>query len=275
MKQGSNNNKKQKKTERSPLKRNSSSKRVQKAKNHGKSKHISLGTDDFDKIISKNAAFVDKTMFIKEWMEKDDEVSVFLCPRRFGKSTNLSMLKSFLTFGAEWRDFSEFQIGQETEFMKKHCGKYPVVMMNMKGISGESWEQMISRIWSRLRATLKVHAEILNELNVKFIGVDCYDASAQPSETIAIDFLKHLTSCLYEKFDKRVIVLIDEYDAPLNHAFRKGFYDSASEFFGSFYSNGLKSNEALERACLMGIVEIRGNEMLSGLNNMVLYSSAS
>jgi Predicted AAA-ATPase len=72
-----------------------------------------------------------------------------------------------------------------------------------------------------------------------------------------------------------VIVLIDEYDAPLNHAFQKGFYDSASEFFGFFYSNSLKSNDALKRACLMGIVEIRETGILSGLNNMVLFSSKS
>jgi hypothetical protein len=185
------------------------------------------------------------------------------------------MLRSFFSFGAESQDFSEFLIGHETEFMDEHCGKYPVVMMNMKDIGGDNWEQMISRTWSCLRATLIDHEENLNELDIKFIGVDCYDASAQPNETIAVDFLKHLTSRLFKKIKKRVIVLIDEYDAPLNHAFQNGFFDRASEFFGSFYSNGLKSNVALERACLIGIVEMGGTGIISRVNNMVLYSSES
>jgi Predicted AAA-ATPase/PD-(D/E)XK nuclease superfamily len=273
--QGSNNNKKKKKTSRSSLNLKFSSKRVKKAKHHGERKHIYLGTDNFDEILEDSIQYIDKTMFIQEWMEKRDEVSVFLRPRRFGKSTNLSMLRSFFSLGAESQDFSEFLIGQETEFMEEHCGKYPVVMMNMKGIDGDNWDQMISRIWSCLQTTLRDHEENLNEVYVKFIGVDCYDASAQPIETIAADFLKRLTSCLYKKFKKRVIVLIDEYDAPLNHAFQMGFYDSALTFFGSFYSNGLKSNVALERACLMGIVEMGGTALVSRVNNMVLYSSES
>ena len=86
---------------------------------------ICLGTDDFHKIIEENAVFIDKTMFIKEWMEKRDKVNVILRPRRFGKSTNLSMLKSFFSFGAQSKDFSRFLIGKETDFIQKHCGKYP------------------------------------------------------------------------------------------------------------------------------------------------------
>jgi Predicted AAA-ATPase len=121
---------------------------------------------------------------------------VFLRPGRFGKRTNLSMLHSFFSFGAELKDFNRFLIGKEIEFMKEHCGKYPVAMMNMKDIDGDNWEQMLSRIWSSLRATIIDQEENLNKLDVKFIGVDCYDASGQPSESIAAAFLKHLTSHL-------------------------------------------------------------------------------
>jgi Predicted AAA-ATPase len=102
-----------------------------------------FGMNDFDKIVKENAAFIDKTMFIKEWMETQVEVSVFLRPRRFGKSTNLSMLKSFYSFGAELKDFSGYFIGEETEFIEKHRGKYPVVSLNMKGIGGDDWGEML------------------------------------------------------------------------------------------------------------------------------------
>jgi hypothetical protein len=86
--------------------------------------------------------------------------------------------------------------------MTEHRGKYPVVMMNMKDIGGDNWEQMLSRIWSCLQVTLIDQEENLNELDVKFIGVDCYDALAQSNEAIAVAFLKHLTSRLYKKFGK-------------------------------------------------------------------------
>ena len=233
---------------------------------------ICLGTDDFDKIIKENAAYVDKTMFIKEWMEKGDEVSVILRPRRFGKSTNLSMLKSFFSFGAQSQHFSRFLIGKEIEFIKKHCGKYPVVFLNMKGIGGENWGEMLMKIWSNLRNAIDDQRRHLDEDDIAFIGVDYRDAKAQPNETNAGGFLDRLTRRLQKKYNQEVIVLIDEYDAPLNHAFRKDFYERAStgSFFGKFYSNGLKSNVALKRACLMGIVEVRGAGMLSGLNNLVI-----
>ena len=236
---------------------------------------ICLGTDDFDKIIKEKAAFVDKTMFIKEWMEKGDEVSVILRPRRFGKSTNLSMLKSFFSFGAQSQHFSRFLIGKEIEFIKKHCGKYPVVFLNMSGIAGgENWEGMLNMIWLRLRDAIYDQKRHLDEDDMAFIGVNYRDATAQPNETIAGGFLKRLTRRLQKKYIQRVIVLIDEYDAPLNHAFRKGFYEKASSFFGEFYSNGLKSNFALKRACLIGIVEIRAGMYSGLLNNLVIYSSA-
>ena len=138
----------------------SSSAREKKRK---RSDAICLGTSDFDEIIEENAAFIDKTMFIKDWMENPAGVSVCLRPRRFGKSTNLSMLKSFFSFGAESKDFSRFFIGKETEFIKKHCGKYPVVYLNMKGIGGDNWEKMLSKIWLCLREAISSQRRSLDE----------------------------------------------------------------------------------------------------------------
>jgi Predicted AAA-ATPase len=188
-------------------------------------------------------------------MEKRDEVSVFLRPRRFGKSTNLSMLRSFFSFGAESQDFSEFLIGQETEVMEEHCGKYPVVMMNMKDICGDTWKEILDALWAMLKDVMICQASYLDKEDIQYNGIKYFDAESNPNESNAKHFLLQLPSCLQQKYQKRVIGLIDGCDAPLNHAFRMGFYDSASEFFGSFYSNGLKSNDALKRACLMGIAE--------------------
>jgi Predicted AAA-ATPase/PD-(D/E)XK nuclease superfamily len=222
--------------------------------------------------MKKNVALIDKTLFIKEWMKRHEEVNVFLRPRRFGKSTNLSMLKSFFSIGAEAKDFSKYLIGKETKFIAKHCGKYPVVLLNMKDIRGNNWKEMLSELWLMLKHVIWDQASYLNSQDVDFIGINYRDAEAKPNKANAKIFLLQLTSCLYKKYNKRVVVLIDEYDAPLNHSFRKGFYEEASEFFGSFYSSGLKSNPALHKACLMGIVELQGGGILSGLNNLVVYA---
>ena len=237
--------------------------------------NIIVGTSSFDKIIRKNAAVIDKTMFIKDWMEAPVVVSAVMRPSRFGKSTNLSMLKSFFSLNAQCKNFERFLIGKETEFIEEHCGQYPVVYMDMKCIRGDNWEQMLSDIWVHLREIMRDQRHHLDEEDVQYIGVNYLDANAPANEGIAGCFLKFLTSCLYERHSKRVIVLIDEYDAPLNHACREGdeFYEKASDFFGSFYSNGLKGNPALKKACLMGIVEIGGYRMLSRLNNLVINSS--
>ena len=104
-----------------------------------RSQKLILGGSDFDEIIEENAPFIDKTMFIKDWMEDTAKVSVVLRPRRFGKSTNLSMLKSFFSLNAQPRDFERFLIGKETEFIEEHCGQYPVVYMDMKCIRGDNW----------------------------------------------------------------------------------------------------------------------------------------
>lgn len=95
-----------------------------------------LGTSNFDKIIKKNALFIDKTRFIEEFVNDPSEVMAILRPRRFGKSTNLSMLKSFLSAGARSANFDRFLIGKEKEFVEKHCGQYPVVFLNLKGVMG-------------------------------------------------------------------------------------------------------------------------------------------
>jgi hypothetical protein len=203
-------------------------------------------------------------------MEQGDKVSVFLRPRRFGKSTNLSMLKSFFSLESKSKDFDRFLIGKEKDFVQTHCGAYPVVFLSIKGVRGDTWEDMLRDIWVCLRDVILYDWDVLPSSDIIAMGMD----SNTPDESIAAGFLKRLTRCLFKNFQKQVIVLIDEYDAPLNHAYRKQFHDRAFEFFGKFFSNALKSNPALNMACLMGIVELRGPGMLSGLNNLIVYSSA-
>jgi len=232
---------------------------------------VSVGTDDYCTIIEEGLHVIDKTLFIKEWMEQGDAVSVILRPRRFGKTTNLTMLKAFLSIGAKAKDFDRFLIGKETDFVRKHVGQYPVVLLQFKGLGGDTWEEMFRDICVCLRDVLVFDWNELSTDDLGLIGLE----TDSTDESVAAVFLLRLTRCIHKSRKRKVIVLIDEYDAPLNHAYRKQYYNRASSFFGKFFSNGLKSNPALQKACLMGILELRGPGMLSGLNNLAIYSSAS
>ena len=235
-----------------------------------------VGTSEFDKLIMKKPLFVDKTLFIKELIESPDEVTVILRPRRFGKTTNLTMLKSFLSFGALPESFKDFAISKDVKFVETHCGKYPVVLLDLKDCKGKNWKDTLELIWQAIRKMVNRHSEELKTelLEVKR-DVD-YGTSALPSaKSDVILSLDWLINALYKKYKQEVIVLIDEYDAAINHAFRKGFYSEASSFFANFYSSALKGNNSLKKACLVGIVEFRAGGVLSGWNDYSVYSVAS
>ena len=230
------------------------------------------GSSDFDKVIEKKSLIIDKTLFIQEFMIHGNEISCILRPRRFGKSTNLNMLKSFLSIGAQASDFERFDIGKNKTFMENHCGQYPVVYLDLKDCKGNSWEKMYKALWTSICATFQRHA--LFPMNA-FQELDPSDQQfygAVHDEAFSVSLLRRLTEALHKKYNKRVILLIDEYDAPLNHAALHDFYVPVSEFLGGFFSSALKSNSALEKACLVGIVEIKGGGILSGLNNVTIYS---
>ena len=232
-----------------------------------------IGSSDFDKILSKNILVVDKTLFIKEFIENASEVNCILRPRRFGKSTNLSMLKSFFSLGAQPDSFSHYLIGKETDIVKQHCGKYPVVYLNLKDCKGDSWQDMYEQLWISLCEMVNRHQSDLTDDEIKNYK---FGNDAPKRSALVSNILNWLMCELHKKYKKKVIVLIDEYDAPLNNAFNNGFYVEASKFFGLFYSRALKQdgNSTLEKACLMGIVEAIGAGILSGLNNTSVFSVA-
>jgi len=238
---------------------------------------VLLGNSNFDKIVECNGVFIDKTLFIKEFVKCKKEVSVILRPRRFGKSSNLSMLNSFLSINPtsdakEIRSFFDrCRIGEDLDFMSRNFRQHPVIWLNLKDCAGNSWQEMFNNLWICVRDMYLPHLEQLSDAPA-LRQFDFHSGTA-PSSTLVQWSLKLLTEMLYFKHGrKRVIVLVDEYDAPLNCAFRKGFYDEASSFFGIFFSRALKDNNYLKQACLMGIVEVRGAEILSTLNNIHVCS---
>lgn len=234
------------------------------------SSSVLLGSSDFEEFVTKNVFLVDKTEFIKDFMQ-GPPVSVILRPRRFGKSMNLSMLNKFLSAEFEYMDFSNLVIGQDIPFCTAHRGKYMTVHISFMGCGAETWEETKEHIWEVLRQAVLGHIKH-GELDLGMTKEIEFNSGIPPRRFETI--LLRLTRALFQKYRKKVIVLIDEHDAPLYHASRNGYYPEAASFFRKLYAHGLKNNDAVEKACLMGIIEVGGGMIFSGLNNLIVYSVA-
>ena len=240
--------------------------------------NVCLGTSNFDEIVKSRALLIDKTLFIKEFMDRRTKVDIILRPRRFGKSTNLSMLKSFLSTNSiaetslTKKFFGNCLIGQYVDFINENFRKYPTILLTLKDCIGDTWEEMKSRLWRCIREMFLPHLAELSA-TIQFQDFNFRSLVAPTSELLE-GSLMLLMEALYGKSGCQVIVLIDEFDTPLNAAFRGGLYDLASQFFASFFTSALKDNYRLKKACLLGIVEVRGASLLSALNNVCVYSVA-
>ena len=177
-------------------------------------KDFLLGCSDFEKLNEENQLFIDKTMFIKEFMNENSEVSCILRPRRFGKSFNLSMLKSFLSLGAKPESFENYLIAKEVEFVKQHCGKYPVVYLDLKDCKGETWEEMYQNFWTLVREMLKPFlVDLVAQLAVAndpyaLTFTQPYSSTTDKGYMYVRESLKWHLKTLKKLFSRRVIVLI-------------------------------------------------------------------
>lgn len=228
------------------------------------------GTSEFDKYVETGALFVDKSLFIRDFMNIADDVSVFLRPRRFGKSMNLSLLREFYSLGANLGKFKDVLIGKEEKFVADHGAQYPVVYIDFKGVNSQTWEKMEKAIWACLFEAFRPH---LRDLDVTSGYLSHFDLNSKEPPGNLEYFLKFLLLDLCEQYNRKVIVLIDEYDTPLNAAYTNGFYKEASTFLGAFYGEAFKNNSYhLMKACLMGITEVREGSIISHFNNASIYS---
>ena len=197
----------------SEIKQSETSKDEPSGSSNASSKSLIIGIQDFEKILDKDSAIIDKTLFIKEFIEDSAKVSAILRPRRFGKSLNISMLKCFLSLGQQPSKFNQYLIGKESRFVQEHCGKYPVVMLDLKDCKGENWQEMYDKLWNCILTAYEPHSNDLSESWMCPVDFTSSDAPVKRMENT----LSWLITSLRKKHNKRVIVLVDEYDSPLNH----------------------------------------------------------
>ena len=239
-------------------------------------KGIGLGIDDFKEIIKEDCYYVDKTKFIEEIIKDGSEVKLFARPRRFGKTLNMSMLKYFFDIKNREENkeiFKDLYI-EKTEAFKEQ-GQYPVIFLSLKDLKALTWEQMEKAIKSAISRLFSEYKYLLNDLD-KFDTLTFENILLKNTELEDLkEALKFLTRILYEKYNKKVVVLIDEYDSPLVSAYINGYYEKAKDFFKTFYSTVLKDNSYLQMGVLTGIIRVIKAGIFSDLNNLSTYTILS
>ena len=239
-------------------------------------KKIPIGLSDFKKLIEGNYYYFDKTNFIDEIIKDGSEVKLFTRPRRFGKTLNMSMLKYFFDIkeAEENRKLFKNLYIEKTENFKEQ-GQYPVVFLSLKDLKADNWESMVNYLKVLISNLCLENRYLLKNLDSfdKALFENYINKNAK-IESLK-DTLKFLTRILYEKYNKKVIILIDEYDAPLVSAYHNKYYDNAKDFFKTFYSSVLKDNTYLQMGVMTGIIRVIKAGIFSDLNNLSTYTILS
>ena len=239
-------------------------------------KRLAIGVSDFKKIIKGDFYYFDKTKLIEEIINDGSEVKLFTRPRRFGKTLNMSMLKYFFDIENKEENkklFKDLYIEKTDAF--KEQGQYPVIFLSLKDLKASNWEEMEEKISVVLSDLFSEYEYLINDL----LGSDSNKLKKIINEDANLSnlgrSLKLLTKILYEKYNKKVVVLIDEYDSPLVSAYINGYYEKAKDFFKTFYSSVLKDNSYLQMGVLTGIIRVIKAGIFSDLNNLSTYTILS
>ena len=237
---------------------------------------IPIGMEDFKEIIDKKCYFIDKSLLIKELLDSGAKVSLFARPRRFGKTLNMSMLKYFFEKSEEDNAylFEELYISGAGERYLTHMGQYPVISIPLKSMEKESYEKTIEEFKNLIADEFERHSDILESSALSARKRKHFESicNEEARESVYESSLKLLSDCLYAVYQKKVIILIDEYDVPLQNAWLNGFYDSMVKFIRSLFNTALKTNDSLEFGVLTGCLRISKESIFTGLNNLNVNS---
>ena len=237
-------------------------------------KKLPIGIEDFEEIRQEDFYYVDKTRLIEQLLAQWGEVNIFTRPRRFGKSLNMSMFQHFFEIGSERTLFDGLEISKNLKLCEEYQGKYPVLSISLKGINGTTYEEargfLVKTINEEARRLLflsgspkldETDQELLKQLKKKEMSNDSLVYS-----------IRELTELLEKHYEKKVIVLIDEYDVPLAKANENGYYDEMVLLIRNLFENGLKTNRSLKFAILTGCLRVAKESIFTGLNNFKIYS---
>ncbi len=238
---------------------------------------VGIGIQDFEKIIRNNCFYVDKTAFIKEWWENQDDVTLITRPRRFGKTLAMSMLEYF--FSVEYADkgalFEGLDIWKEEEYRGLQ-GSYPVIFLSFADVKETSFENARDKICRIIRSLYdRCSALLESEPNQKKLPDIFHEISPAMSDSVASYSLKVLSEFLADYYGKKVIILLDEYDTPMQEAYVYGYWDEMAAFVRNLFNSTFKTNPYMERAVMTGITRISKESIFSDLNHLEVITSTS
>ena len=236
---------------------------------------IGIGESDFKSLRIKNYYYIDKTMYIKDIIDNSSKVVLVTRPRRFGKTLNMSMLKYY--FDCRQKDnrklFNGLKIMEQGEKYTSKLGAYPVIYLTLKDAGLMTYEMMIMQLKTIMMELFYEHKELLEgEMSEGERTIFNKILSANATDVDLLNSLKMLSKIMYQYYDKPVMLLLDEYDVPLQNAYVEGYYDEAVKFFKTFYGVTFKDNPYLEKTVITGVSRVAKESIFSGANNFKVYT---
>ena len=240
---------------------------------------LPVGIENFEEIRKLGFYYIDKTRLIEQLLQGWGKVTLFTRPRRFGKTLNMSMLKSFFEIGTDKTLFDGLYISGNKELCDKHMGKYPVIFLSFKGVEGltydEAFDALVRVIGKEIsRVSFLADSDKLTMLErEQYKGLTIIeDGSFVFSKDKLISSLQLLSQLLYKHYGQKVVILIDEYDVPLDKAFQNGYYKEMVSLIRGLFGQALKTNEFLQFAVLTGCLRVSKESIFTGLNNFEINS---
>ena len=246
-------------------------------------KKLPVGIESFEKLRTQDFYYVDKTLMIRDLIQRWGEVNLFTRPRRFGKSLNMSMLKAFFEIGGNRALFDGLKISEEKEICEEYMGKFPVISISLKDVEGSDYDVARTLLCSvignealRFYELLKSSPKLNEVERRQYEQLVCTDheqrGSFAMSDSVLMGSLKTLSSLLEKHYEKKVILLIDEYDVPLSKANEQGYYNEMVFLMRNLLQQVLKTNSSLYFAVLTGCLRVAKESIFAGLNNLKIYS---
>lgn len=240
---------------------------------------LPVGIESFEEIRKNEFYYIDKTKLIEQLLENWGKVNLFTRPRRFGKTLNMSMLRSFFEIGTDKSLFNGLYITGNQKLCEEHMGKYPVIFISLKSVEGLTYEEAECEM-AELLGNVAEHFEFLSDSDrlsdndkIRFNGLIGLNSGQYSwNKNRLTSSLKLLSQLLYKHYGQKAIILIDEYDVPLDKAFQNGYYREMVSLIRGMLGNALKTNDALQFAVLTGCLRISKESIFTGLNNFKILS---
>ncbi len=243
-------------------------------------KTLPIGIDSFEKLRKNNCYYVDKTGLLEDLLRRNNEVTLFTRPRRFGKTLNMSMLKAFFEIGTDKSLFDGLKISKNVDDCNHHMGRYPVIFLSLKSVDGLTFESacksLKTLIWNEARrfSFLKTSEALDKEDKAKYMSLTELSSEGNSAMNMSLleESLQLLSKLLSKHYGSSTVILIDEYDVPLDKAHQSGYYKEMASLIRNLLGNALKTNDSLAFAILTGCLRISKESIFTGLNNLAVYT---